>query len=269
MPVFLLYPKKTIALKKDATHIQSTQKTLIQTMKSVIQALTVAALIIFTTSCHKINADGPVVTKTLNFNQFTAVSSSVDATVTFTQSPQYKVEVSAQQAIHDKMRVEVVDGELRFYYPGSVNIGRHDHINIYISGPEVYGFSINGSGELRSSDIQVTGKTVKLKISGSGSTYISDLSADAIEATVSGSGKMTIGAGTVHRESCEISGSGEMDFNNLSADDVTARISGSGSIYTKANKSLDVRISGSGKVYYRGTPTVTTSISGSGKVQPN
>jgi hypothetical protein len=113
-------------------------------MKSAIQALFVAALILLSTSCHKINADGPVVTKTMSFNQFTTVSSSVDATVTFTQSPQYHVEVSAQQAIHDKMRVEVIDGELRFDYPGSINIGRHDPINIYISGPDVCGFTVNG-----------------------------------------------------------------------------------------------------------------------------
>lgn len=237
-------------------------------MKS-IQLLLVAALLIFAASCKKIHADGPTVTKTHNYSRFTAVSSSVDATVIYTQSAEYNVEVSAQQAVHDNMRVEVVDGELRFYYPGSTYVSHHDPINIYVSGPDVSGFTINGSGELRSSsDVNVPTRLAKLKISGSGSVYIPSLTADALEATVSGSGKLTIANGSVHRENCDISGSGDMDFYNLIADDVTARISGSGSVYTYANNTLDVRISGSGNVYYRGNPRISTSISGSGKLQP-
>lgn len=237
-------------------------------MKLTIQLFLVATLILFAASCKKIHADGPTVTKTLNLSHFTAVSSSIDATVTYSQSPEYRVEVSAQQAIHDNMRVEVVDGELRFYYPGSTNVGHHEPITIFVSGPDVSGFTINGSGELRVDSVAVPMSTARIRISGSGSVYIPYLNADALEATISGSGNVLVANGCVRRENCEISGSGDMDLYNVLAQDVTARISGSGSVYTYAKNSLDVHISGSGNVYYRGTPRITTSISGSGKLQP-
>jgi len=238
-------------------------------MKKTFQFFLLAAVLILAASCQKVMADGPVISQTRNHSGFTAISSSVDAIVTYTQSPDYHVEIRAQQAILDNMRSEIVDGELRFYYPGKVHIGHHEQVNIYVSAPDVSGFTMNGSGELRGETLELAKKTVRFKISGSGSVYFSKLTAEALEGKVSGSGKMTVAAGNILRESCEISGSGDMDFNNLEADDVTAHISGSGTVRTAANKSLDVHISGSGKVYYRGTPRITSSISGSGKLQPN
>jgi len=227
-----------------------------------------AALLITSASCHKIKADGPLISETRYHSGFNAISCDIDATVIFTQSDDYHVEICAQQALLDKMRTEVEGGELHIYYPGGIYIGRHEPVTIYISAPAVSGFNLNGSGELRGGVLRAGNKTVRLKISGSGKMDFSNLSAGALEASVVGSGKMNAAAGTVVRESCEISGSGDIDFNNLDAEDVTTRISGSGTIRTAASNTLDVRISGSGKVYYRGTPRVTTSISGSGKVQP-
>jgi hypothetical protein len=238
-------------------------------MKKTVQFLLVMALVVIGVSCKKINADGPTITQTLDHKNFNYVVSEVDAIVTYTQAPEYHVEISAQRAILDKMKSSVSNGELRFYYPNSINIGRHDEINIRITGPSVRGFEIHGSGEIRGGDVQVADEIVNVEINGSGSAYFTNVKAEAINAKVNGSGKMTVASGSVDREYCDISGSGDIDFLNLSANDVTAHISGSGSIYTTATRTLDAEISGSGHVYYRGTPKVTTSISGSGKVQPH
>lgn len=239
-------------------------------MKPTIQLVLIAALCLFSASCTKINADGPIITETLDHKNFNAVTSEVDANLIYTQAPEFHVEIQAQQAILDKMKSSVSNGELRFYYPNSINIGRHEPINIYISGPQVRGFEIHGSGEIRGGDVKVSEKDiVHIEINGSGSAYFSSIVAHKIEAKVNGSGKMTVASGDVDLESCEISGSGDIDFLNVAADDVTAKISGSGSVYTTANNTLNAQISGSGNVYYRGKPQVTTSISGSGKVQPH
>ena len=237
-------------------------------MKQIIKLSIVAALLILAASCQKVMADGPVLTQTRDHSSFTSISTSISAIVTYTQSADYRVEINAQQAVLDNIRSEVANGELRFYYPHGVNIGRHETIRINISAPAVSGFSMNGSGELRCEKLQLTDKSVRIKISGSGSVNFSEMTAASLEADISGSGKMTVADGSVQKETCTISGSGDIDFKDLDADDVTTRTSGSGTIYTAAAKTLDVRISGSGKVYYRGTPKITTSISGSGKLQP-
>ena len=238
-------------------------------MRQTFQFLVLAIMLTIAASCQEVRADGPVISQTRNHSQFTAISSSVAATVTYTQSPQFRVEIRAQQAILDKMKSEVVNGELRFYYPKGAHIGNHEPINIYVSAPDVNDFDMAGSGKLQCSELQAINKTVKLEVSGSGSINFSKLTAAGVDAEVAGSGKMTVAAGTVTKESCEISGSGHIDFNGLNADDVEVDISGSGKVHTTAKKTLDVSISGSGKVYYNGTPRVKTSISGSGKLVAN
>src|SRR5690606_25700422 len=159
-------------------------------MKLSIQLLFAAALLLLAASCKKVNADGPTVTELRHHTGFTSVSSSVNATVIVSQAPDFRVEIHAQQALLDRMKTKVEGGELRFYYPGNVNIGRHDGVTIYISAPELDGFTINGSGELRGGELRATDKTVRLEINGSGSMFLPKLSSGAIEAKVVGSGSM-------------------------------------------------------------------------------
>ena len=235
-------------------------------MKHTIQLIAFALLMFSITACQKVIGDGPLTTATRQHNGFTAISSSVDADIIFTQGQTYKVEINAQQNIIDRMKSEVCNGELRFYYPGKFDIGRHDPITIYITAPGVTAFTMNGSGDLRSNEIEAGNRSVRLQTNGSGSMYFSAIKAASVDANVVGSGEVMVAAGSTITENCDISGSGKIDLNGLPADNASASISGSGNISVWANKTLDVHISGSGHVYYRGTPHITTSISGSGKL---
>ncbi len=235
-------------------------------MKSSI--LFCAAVLLFASSCKKIHADGPTVTETRDHRGFTAIASDVDATIIFSQAADYSIEISAQQDLLNHMESKVTQGELGFYYPVKVNIGRHDPVTIHITAPEVRGFEINGSGELRGGTLQAADHPVRLKINGSGSMHFTRLTAGAVDAEVVGSGKMNLANGRVSTAAYHISGSGDIDAGSVDADKVSARISGSGTIRASARASLDAEISGSGQVYYRGTPRVSSNISGSGKVRP-
>ena len=63
-----------------------------------------------------------------------------------------------------------------------------------------------------------------------------------------------------------ISGSGKVVATDLVADTVSCSVSGSGDFFVTAQKYLNVDISGSGSVKYKGNPQIDQSISGSGKV---
>ena len=237
-------------------------------MKYIVKALAIAILALTATSCNKIRGEGPTVSETRSHRGFTSISSSVDADVIFTQGQDYHVEITAQQNIIERMKSDVSGGELRFYFADCFNIGHHDPIKIYVTAPNVTGFTINGSGDLRSSDLEMGDKAVHLKVNGSGSMYFTAIYAGSIDGGVVGSGNMNIAAGEAAGERCDISGSGTIDFNNLLADRVTTNTTGSGSTSVYAKSSLDVSISGSGNVYYRGTPRITSNISGSGNIRP-
>jgi hypothetical protein len=238
-------------------------------MRSFVQFLAIALLAFTSASCTKIKGNGPTISQNRYQSHFSAISCSVDATLIYTQSTDSRIEIRGQQNILDKLRSDVSDSELRFYFPAGTIIGSHDAITIFVSAPSVTGFTLNGSGELRSGSIQAAGKTVSAKTNGSGNMYLASVTAESLNASVVGSGEMHIAGGYAPSLSSEVSGSGDIDLNGLRADDVHTRTSGSGNTHVWAERTLDVRISGSGDVFYRGNPRVTTNISGSGNVKPN
>ena len=65
-----------------------------------------------------------------------------------------------------------------------------------------------------------------------------------------------------------ISGSGDMNSLGMSANSLEAHISGSGSAKVKVKEEIDAHISGSGKIRYEGDPKkIYEKVSGSGSVR--
>lgn len=87
------------------------------------------------------------------------------------------------------------------------------------------------------------------------------------EVGISGSGKIEA-SGTAQAIKATISGSGRVYASNFEVDKCTVRISGSGDVEINVKSELDANISGSGTVSYKGNPNhVNGHSSGSGKVR--
>ena len=218
-------------------------------------------------SCKKINGDGPVVNETRAITGFRSIHSGISGDVYFTQDSVYGVEIRAQQNILDIIDTRVSNGELKIDFSHNHNVGRHDRIAIYVAAPDIDALTLSGSGTMTASRGIRTGN-LSLRISGSGTMQLQDVTAGNVSCRISGSGDISIGAGKAQNEAVEISGSGSVDALNMEAADVTTQTTGSGTTRIFATDKLNVRISGSGNVIYKGHPQVTTSISGSGKLQP-
>ena len=234
-------------------------------MKKNMLTLLFATLMLAFSSCNKISGDGPIITKTLNYTDFTSINSGLDGDVYYTQDNVYKVEIHAQSNIMNIIQTNVVNGELQLAFEKFRNIGSHDRVSVYISAPFVNGLGINGTGNLYALQ-PINSANINLKVNGSGLVNLRGYTGTLLSGNISGSGQITVSGGSVNSEDLHISGSGTIDLLNISSLDVTTHTSGSGSTSVNASDMLNVHISGSGDVYYTGNPSVNSSISGSGKL---
>ncbi|WP_316823278.1 head GIN domain-containing protein [Pedobacter gandavensis] len=137
-------------------------------------------------------------------------------------------------------------------------------VTAYITAKKLTNLAVAGSGSIEVEQA-INANSFDVAISGSGNIKAT-INAQSIDAAISGSGGLNI-SGKTKKAEVAISGSGNFSGKELSADDVQAHISGSGSVHIQAQKSLEAAISGSGNINYTGNPTISKAIAGSGKVR--
>lgn len=235
-------------------------------MKKIIVMLTVAFAMLSSSSCKKVVGEGPVQTEDRVVTNFSGLTTSIAGKINFTQAPNYKVQIQAQQNILNIIETYKTGNELILKFKNNVNVSSHSDITVNISAPSLESVQLSGAA-----NVNVTGDFVSTNfnagVSGSGNLTIDSLKiATAITARVSGSGNIKVFRGIAKTENVLVSGSGNIDLFAIIAERAEAKISGSGNAKLHATQTLDATISGSGNVYYFGNPTVITHISGSGKV---
>lgn len=233
-------------------------------MKRLCTVILFALIVMFLSSCEKVTGDGPLVTQQRSISNFSGIDLRCSSNISFVQSNDYKVEVSAQQNIQEVLITEVVNHMLVIRYKNNVRVRSHDPVTLLISGPEFNSLRISGSGNIVCGG-HLTSPNMDLDISGSGGITIPDINTSKVDANISGSGNISM-MGEATDEELKISGSGNIDLLNLICQRATITISGSGDTRVNASQNLDIHISGSGSVYYKGTPVINTHTSGSGKV---
>jgi hypothetical protein len=105
-------------------------------------------------------------------------------------------------------------------------------------------------------------------LSGSGRVTVDGVRAERFEATLLGSGALTVN-GTAETLDAELSGTGQLTLYDLVAANVKAVVSGAGQLSVNATSSLDAAVSGAGQIVYTGSPEhVTQDVTGAGTVTP-
>lgn len=217
-------------------------------------------------SCRKIVGKGPVVTETRQIASFDGLIVKLDADTYFKQDSIYKLELHGQENILDEIKTDIINNNLQIRFRNSnTRIRTNDGLKIYVSGPNVRSFTVDGSGNLEAT-APFTPANLNLHMKGSGHIKVNDVTTTEVNAEIDGSGHITIGSGTANNANAEISGSGLLDVSGIMVKDADAHISGSGNIKVFATQTLKARITGSGTIFYKGNPTVTTHITGSGTV---
>lgn len=195
-------------------------------------------------------------------SSFSGISLGIAGDLYLTQGSSQKVVVQAEKNL-DEIETEVRDGVLRIKTDNWSS--RIKGAKIWITMSEVESLNVSGSGTILA-ETPIRAAELGLRISGSGDIKIPELKGEEIEATISGSGDMTL-AGSAEEMDIRISGSGDVYADGLEVDECSIKISGSGGCRIDATEELDASVSGSGKVTYYSNPVVDARVSGSGKVR--
>jgi len=231
-------------------------------------------------SWRRIEGNGQVITELRTMPPFNEIVNDGEFNVYIEQDSVFEVSIEAESNLVPYIRTRVNGTTL--HIDTRENLRDHYGMNLYITTPDVYAVTLNGSGLITSRemiitenldlgisgsgniDFDVEADLVRVGISGSGSADM-NIFCDALVATITGSGDMYF-HGLANRGDYRISGSGTIRADNMELNECYATISGSGSIYVTVLEYLEATISGSGSIYYYGDPSVSTNISGSGSV---
>ncbi|MBL7741602.1 MAG: DUF2807 domain-containing protein [Chitinophagaceae bacterium] len=235
-------------------------------MKNVTVAILLMALIAASVSCKKdVIGEGPVTTEARTVTGFTGINLQMNGNVYYTNSADWKVEVTAKQSIHPILETKVVNNRLIIRYTNGKTYDADESIRINVSGPGLSSFELSTSGSIYGQNA-IQPATLYLRSGGSGSIYLQQVTTGSIDAESNVSGRITVSGSATASERLKTDGSGKIDVSGIAAKNVTARIIGSGDITVKVSEKLEATIDGSGDIYFSGSPLITTHINGSGRL---
>jgi hypothetical protein len=233
-------------------------------MKRISILLSIGSMIVFS-SCERVIGEGDLRTETRSTGNFTGVETQISGNIYYTQGPEYKVELTAQQNILNVMETPIINNKLVVRFRNNVRVKSHEQITVRVTAPSISGINSSGSENVTVLS-PLTSNQLSFNLSGSGNISLPDITTSHLEATISGSGNIYVSSGSATTSHFKISGSGNIDAQNIQSKSAITNTSGSGTIKLNTSETLDVTISGSGSVFYLGNPVINTNISGSGRV---
>ncbi|MGA2174812.1 MAG: head GIN domain-containing protein [Verrucomicrobiota bacterium] len=191
---------------------------------------------------NAIHGSGISKTESRAVGSFSKIDLTGSPDVEVAVGPATSVAVTADDNILPVIETTVEGDTLKIGSKQSYNTSHG--VNVKITVPELNGVSVSGSG-----DIHVTG-----------------LKAGDMEATVTGSGDVTLKGAADHLRA-QITGSGDLQAGDLAAKDVRVNVTGSGDATVRATEQLEATVTGSGDVHYYGNPPqVRKNVTGSGDI---
>lgn len=195
------------------------------------------------------------------------VEGPFDVRVTTRAAPSARVEGTVRAADGVAVRVEgttlIVTAGPKGWDEVPV-IGKPGTPIIYLGTLSLRSATVVGGGQVRV-DGPLRGQRIDLQVTGSGGLAIGALDADQLNATVLGSGRMTLG-GRGARVRLIASGAGTVDAGALRGDDVTVRLDGAGAIQASARYTADAISTGIGAVTIYGKPACRAKAAAGGPI---
>ncbi len=168
----------------------------------------------------------------------------------------------------DDLVVEVIDRELivqpraRVASTWSGNGGQPARVRVTV--PRLTSVRVSGSASVTVSELSAG--SIAMAVTGAGRLDVKSAIADRATLGLTGSGTL-VASGRVKSLLAGIKGSGRVEAAALVADDLTVTAATSGQFTLTANRCATVTSSGSGAVTIQGSPACTISNTGSGEVR--
>lgn len=173
------------------------------------------------------------------------------------QGDQEYLTIDAEEKVRNRISSEVRNGTLVIEPARDF---RTDQPIVYYIGVKTLGnLSVSGSGSAVTDTLAAD--ELILEARGTSSITIASLTATALQATLAGNSKITLG-GTVERQDVTLQGTSVYDAGQLVSTDATVTASDTAQAVVHANATLAATASGVAKIVYSGDAAVTPNTSG-------
>ncbi|SFV27814.1 head GIN domain-containing protein [Thermoflavifilum thermophilum] len=238
------------------------------TIFSCLHKPSLTLMMLILTSCtgfsQNIRGNGNITTTSREVNSFHEIRVSGAVHLFIKQDSPISVKVQTDENIQSYVITENRGDALVIREKEHFNINPTDHIQVYVSVPDLRSIKISGACVLTSeNNLQVP--SFKLEASGASKLNLI-LTTDAFYAACSGAIEGMI-QGSAKTAEIEISGAGNLQARNFHVEQLKLDVSGAAKAEVYAEKLLDVDVSGAGIVTYSGHPQVNESVSGAGKIK--
>lgn len=213
---------------------------------------------------NTVRGSGNVIEEVRTVTRFDEIRLGGSGRLIIEKSDTFSLTILADDNILPVLTNEVSGWSLDLGVERNSSINPSRAIEYRVTMPNLKGVNLSGSASVEVGP-GFESEQFDLRLSGSSSARVAELTAERTDVNVSGSGNITL-TGTSDALSVNISGSGELNGSDLETRSAEIRVSGTGNCTVRVSDSLDVRISGAGNVRYIGDPTVSQQISGIGSV---
>jgi hypothetical protein len=211
---------------------------------------------------------GPVVSRNFQVGAFDQVEAAGPFDVTIHTGAAPSVQVRGNQALIDRLQVDVDNGKLRIrphsdhgFFGWGIHRGKAD---IAITVPSLKAATLAGAGDITIDKVQ--GDSFDGRMQGAGDLKIGSVDVGSLKLSVAGSGDAGVQSGKAQSAEYGIAGAGDVDTSNVAVQTLKISIAGSGDIKAHATGTADVSIMGSGDVTVTGGAKCSVSKAGSGDV---
>jgi hypothetical protein len=237
-------------------------KTLKNTKSIVSLFLLLIVFLLF--SCHRsIKGSGDVTSETRAVEGFSSIQVSSALKVIYTQGPEYKVEVVADDNLIKYITTEVQGNELQIEIKNKRSFRKVTKAEIHITSPSLSNIEVSGASGFEITDTLNTG-SLNLKLSGASILSVSG-QITTLVADLSGASSVTL-SGTAVSVNIEASGASVYHASNLITASAVIDFSGASSGVMNVQNNLNAKLSGASSLNYYGNPTVTSNLSGASSI---
>jgi len=208
-----------------------------------------------------------VVTEDREVSSFDQVDFGGIGELTITQGDRESLRIEAESNVMRRITTEVKGGTLHIEMKSGwfgLSVVPTKPIKYNLTTKEINTLDLSGLGSVYAGEI--TADRLDLRLSGAGKTVIRSLNADILVIDHTGVGKCEL-SGEVRRQEISLTGAGDYDAADLRSESVEVDISGLGKATVWATETLDIELTGAGSVHYYGNPRVTQNVSGLGRVR--
>ncbi|MEF9985711.1 MAG: head GIN domain-containing protein [Bacteroidales bacterium] len=211
-------------------------------------------------------------TETRTISKFNSirVSSIFDVYISPGNSSELKIRSTHNLAILNKIKTDVVNGELIISFKDANSETRKNNfrdlqIKIYVSTDKINMIKASGASDIYSNGL-LNADNLEICASGASDVNLNVVVKGTVKCVASGSSDIIL-LGNADSGDIKASGASDVDCKKFPLKSVKAVASGSSDIYLNVLEKLDVTASGASDIFYIGNPQITNcSSSGSSEI---